>query len=226
MDANRPDRAGAPEADGPPDHPAAARLDPPHGDPRPATSGADYAHRLQRLGGAWWKRWLNVQAPYRWNVRRLRLGRTLDIGCGIGRNLRHLDGDAVGVDHNPTSVQICRAQGLAAYTVEEFLAAPGQTFDTLLAAHMVEHLSETDARTTLAGYLPYLKSGGRVVFITPQERGYHSDPTHVWFVGFDELAKLCSDLGLTVTRQYSFPFPRGLGRLFTYNEFVVVARKP
>jgi SAM-dependent methyltransferase len=193
------------------------------------TAGADYTARLQRFAGIWWKRWLNVQAPYRWNVRRLDLGFTLDVGCGIGRNLRHLDGHAVGVDHNATSVETCRSQGLTAYTVDEFFAsslARPETFDSLLAAHLVEHLSPGDARTILASYLPYVKAGGTVVFITPQERGYHSDETHVWFVGFDELAKLCSDLGLAVTRRYSFPFPRGAGKLFTYNEFVVVARKP
>jgi hypothetical protein len=32
-------------------------------------------------------------------------------------------------------------------------------------------------------------------------------------------------LGLSVRRQYSFPFPRFAGRAFTYNEFVTVARK-
>jgi 2-polyprenyl-3-methyl-5-hydroxy-6-metoxy-1,4-benzoquinol methylase len=194
-----------------------------------STAGADYAQRLQRLGGARWKRWLDVQAPYRWNIRRLGLGRALDVGCGIGRNLRHLDGAGVGVDHNATSIDICRQQGLTAYTVDEFFASaearPGG-FDSLLAAHLVEHLSEADARSILASYLPMVKQNGLVVFITPQERGYASDATHVAFTGFEELAKLCADLGLTVERRYSFPFPRWAGKLFTYNEFVVVARKP
>jgi SAM-dependent methyltransferase len=192
------------------------------------TAGADYTDRLRRHGTARWKRWLNVQAPYRWNVRRLRLGRTLDVGCGIGRNLHHLDGNGVGVDHNATSVAHCRAQGLTAYTVEEFLASadarPG-AFDSMLAAHLVEHLPPDTAREVLASYLPFVAPGGRVVLVTPQERGYASDPTHVWFVGFDEAAALCADLGLAVERSYSFPFGRRAGRLFTYNEFVVVARK-
>jgi hypothetical protein len=45
-------------------------------------------------------------------------------------------------------------------------------------------------------------------------------------MGFAEVAALARDLGLTVARQYSFPFPRAFGRLFTYNEFVTVARTP
>jgi SAM-dependent methyltransferase len=85
-----------------------------------ATAGRDYADRLVRLRSAWWKHVIDVQAPYRWNIRRLRLGRTLDVGCGIGRNLHHLGPDAVGVDHNADSVAVARSLGLTAYTGEEF----------------------------------------------------------------------------------------------------------
>jgi SAM-dependent methyltransferase len=196
---------------------------------RPSTEGADYTRRLQASTGAGWKRLLNVQAPYRWNVRRLDLGFTLDIGCGLGRNLAHLDGNGVGVDHNAASVAAAREAGLTAFTIEEFFAseyAKPDRFDSILAAHLVEHVQEPDAREIVGSYLPYLRPGGRAVFITPQERGYASDPTHVRFCGFTEVAALCADLGLTVTRQYSFPFPRFAGRAFTYNEFVTVAGKP
>src|SRR5690349_17057220 len=58
--------------------------------PMQDTSGADYAARLHALQGKRWKRLLNVQAPYQWNLRRRHLGRTLEIGCGIGRNLASL----------------------------------------------------------------------------------------------------------------------------------------
>jgi len=195
----------------------------------PTTEGADYTERLRSKGGARWKRMLNVQAPYRWNVRRLGLGRTLDVGCGIGRNLEHLDGHGVGVDHNAASVEYCRSRGLTALTTDEFSAseyARPDAFDSILAAHLVEHLSEELAREVMASYLPYLRAGGAVVFITPQERGYATDATHVKFMDFAEVARLAGDLGLTVERRYSFPLPRAFGKLFTYNEFVVVARKP
>ncbi|SCG74613.1 methyltransferase domain-containing protein [Micromonospora coxensis] len=192
-----------------------------------STEGEDYTRRLQRLGGARWKQLLDVQAPYRWNLRRLHLGRTLDVGCGLGRNLANLGGDAVGVDHNPTSVAHARAAGHEAYTIEEFFRSPHarpDAFDSLLAAHLLEHLPAAQALEVISSYLPFVRSGGTVVFITPQERGYASDATHVRFVGFDEAAQAARDLGMTVTRQYSFPFPRALGKLFTYNEFITVAR--
>jgi 2-polyprenyl-3-methyl-5-hydroxy-6-metoxy-1,4-benzoquinol methylase len=194
---------------------------------RPRTDVPDYAERLKTLEQARWKRWLDVQAPYRWNIRRLDLGRTLDVGCGLGRNLAHLGGAGVGVDHNAASVAVARERGLEAYTSEEFLAGPHAregAFDSLLAAHVVEHMSEEDAVALLRTYLPFVRKDGKVVLITPQERGYATDATHVRFCGFAEVAALCETLDLTLQRQYSFPFPRAAGRVFPYNEFVSLAR--
>ncbi len=197
------------------------------GDP-PATAHQDYTNRLVRLRSRRWKRAAFVQAPYRWNVRRLHLGRTLDIGCGIGRNLQHLGADGVGVDHNANSVAVARSLGLTAYTPEEFLASGdcGQaSYDAMLLAHVVEHMDRDGAAGILAEYLRFLKPGGRVVLITPQEAGYRSDDTHVRYVDFDGLADLAGTIGFAVIRQYSFPFPRMAGRIFRHNEFVAVTRQ-
>lgn len=188
-----------------------------------------YTQRLEGLETVWWKKLLPVQAPYRWNLKRLKLGYVLDVGCGIGRNLKNLDGQGLGVDHNPNSVALCRQRGLRAMTTEEFLASPEAQpgrFDSILAAHVLEHLQQADQRALVRDYLPYLKSGGRLVLITPQEVGYASDASHVQFVTNTELRALAAELGLVVERDYSFPFPRAVGKLFIYNEFVVVLRKP
>jgi SAM-dependent methyltransferase len=167
-----------------------------------------------------------VQAPYRWNLGRLRLGFTLDVGCGIGRNLKNLDGYAVGVDNNSEAVAIAIRRGLTAFTPDEFnrsqFASP-ETFDSLLAAHVIEHLNRPAALELLRTYLPCVRSGGTVVLITPQERGFRSDASHVDFVDFSSLEAISDELGLTVQRSFSFPFPRVFGKIFTYNEFVLVA---
>ena len=76
------------------------------------TSSSEYADRLRRKEYARWKQVLDVQAPYRWNLKRQKLGRTLDVGCGIGRNLVSLSDDSVGVDHNEDSVAEARAPRL------------------------------------------------------------------------------------------------------------------
>jgi SAM-dependent methyltransferase len=191
-----------------------------------ATTESAYSQRLVRLQTRWWKRALSVQAPYRWNLRRLELGFTLDLGCGIGRNLVNLEGNGVGVDHNEKSIRVAVARGLTAYTPEEFAHSvfvhPG-VFDSLLMAHVVEHLTHAGAVKLLHDYLPFVKDGGKVVLITPQERGFRSDSTHLRFVDFEALEAIAREAGLSVERRYSFPFPRQFGRLFTYNEFVLVA---
>jgi 2-polyprenyl-3-methyl-5-hydroxy-6-metoxy-1,4-benzoquinol methylase len=133
----------------------------------------------------------------------------------------------VGVDHNAESVSVARSKGLEAYTVDEFraspISAPAQ-FDSILLAHVIEHVTREDAVALVKDYLPSLRPSGRVCFITPQERGYATDATHVQFTDFAALGELSTVLGLRVSRQFSFPFPRAVGRVFPYNEFVVIAQ--
>lgn len=185
-----------------------------------------YAARLARLEGARWKRWLDVQAPYRWHLRRMQLGRTLEVGCGIGRNLLHLGAAAVGVDPNAAAVETARARGAIAYTPEAFRASAESRapFDTLLFAHVLEHMSRADAAALIAHWLPSLRAGGRVVLIAPQEAGFRSDPTHVEHLDADALRELLSGAGCAIERVYSFPFPRAVGRVFPYNESIAVGR--
>lgn len=190
-----------------------------------------YARRLQQLQQARWKRVLDVQRPYRWNLDRLCSGRVLEVGCGIGRNLknlRRLASAPVGVDTNPESIRIAREQGFEAYTLEEFLAGDvcvPDSFDTLLLSHVLEHVTFEECSQLLDSYLPLLAPGGRVVIECPQEAGYPLDPTHIRWVDFDEARRQCEDKGLTVTRQYSYPFPRWAGPAFVYNQFETLAIK-
>jgi SAM-dependent methyltransferase len=192
------------------------------------TDTKTYTQRLYHHESAWWKKALDVQAPYRWNLSRLNPGFMLDVGCGLGRNLISNGGKGVGVDHNPHSVAEARRRGLRAFTTEEFLAsefARGETFDSLLLAHVVEHMPRQQALDILRAYLPFLKNDGRLILITPQEAGYNSDPTHVEFVDHAGLESLVADSGLRLERSLSFPFPRWVGRWFKYNECVVTAIK-
>jgi 2-polyprenyl-3-methyl-5-hydroxy-6-metoxy-1,4-benzoquinol methylase len=197
----------------------------------PATTAEpEYARRLQRLarrGGAL-RRIADPQRPYRWNLRRLRPGRVLDLGCGIGRNLGHLDGNGVGIDHNPTAVELCRRAGWTAYTPEEFTAsdaAQDASFDSLLVAHVLEHMTIDDAVRLVGDHLRFVRPGGRVIVITPQARGQRSDPTHVTMIGPAQIEQLAARLGLAVASVRSFPFPRWAGGVFTYNENVGVLAK-
>jgi 2-polyprenyl-3-methyl-5-hydroxy-6-metoxy-1,4-benzoquinol methylase len=191
------------------------------------TSHEDYARRLEAYQLAWWKRLLNVQAPYQWNLRRLNPGLTLDVGCGIGRNLATLGSGSVGVDHNAASVEIARNRGFVAFTPKEFRTSQYNrpaSFDTLLVSHVVEHLTKGEAESLVAEYVDLVRPHGTLLLITPQEAGFRRDLSHRTFMDFAALHALCEAVHARVERQFSFPFPRRVGRVFFYNEFVVLAR--
>lgn len=189
------------------------------------TSGADYTQRLETLTGKKWKEMLDVQRPYRWNIRRLDLGETLEVGSGIGRLLQHLPKGSIGVDHNEHSVQKARALGTESYTTKEFFANKKLTakkFDSMLMAHLLEHLTPAETNSILDEYLPFVRKKGKVVVICPQEKGYTTDETHVTFLTPEAIADILRDKGMTVEKAYSFPFHRRVGKIFIYNETVVV----
>ncbi len=192
------------------------------------TDNTAYTNRLIKLQTVWWKRLIDVQAPYRWNLQRLNPGFTLDIGCGIGRNLINLKGKGIGIDHNLDRVKIVRERGLTAFTPAEFKTSsfnvPHQ-FDSLLLSHVAEHMTLLEVVELLTEYLHLLKPQGKLITIAPQEAGYRSDSTHVEFMNFPNIRKIVRSIDFQILQEYSFPFPRIFGHVFLYNEFVSVSRK-
>ena len=193
-----------------------------------STQDPGYAVRLVAMQLAGWKKILDVQAPYRWHLRHLNLGFALDIGCGLGRNLVNLNGHGVGIDHNSDLIEIARSRGLNAFDPKEFRESPFNApnrFDSILLAHVVEHMTEREAAKLLDDYLHVLKPRGRVILITPQESGYRSDPTHVQFMDFEALRRIACAARLVHVKEYTFPLPRFSGHFFRHNEFVSVSKK-
>ena len=193
------------------------------------TSHSDYCEYL--VGNdKLWKRVLNVQYPYRRAIEKMELGKTLEIGCGIGRVLRWLPNDSVGVDHNPTAIGICLSRGLRAYESQEFQALvkseiiPVMSFDNLLLSHVLEHLEPFEQKEIIESYLPYLKEDGGVFIVTSQEIAFASDSTHKTFTEFNRIQEILNELNLEVVSRKSFPFPRSFGKYFKHNEFHVYAK--
>lgn len=193
-----------------------------------STQEKEYANYLIKAQDVGWKNKIDVQRPYRINLQRLSLGRTLDIGCGIGRNLKALPDNSVGIDHNKYMIKHLTEQGYSAYTNGSFkkskLAKLG-SFDSLLFAHIIEHLSLVESEDMIKAYLKYLKTGGRVVVICPQKRGFSKDTTHIKFHNRETISDLLTKLNLEIIKKQSFPFPEVFGSIFAPNEFWVVAKK-
>lgn len=194
------------------------------------TRSGSYTEYLVSLQTGRIKSLLGPINPYRHNIRRLCVGRVLDVGCGIGRNLGYLDRpDAMGVDHNPNSVAFARNLGHDAIETPEFLGRFGEferSFDTILLSHVLEHLTLDDAVELVRAYLPALSPGGRVVAVCPQERGFASEKSHINYLAENDLRQLGELVGLQMTNYMSFPLPRIFGKMWIFNEHIAVYSAP
>lgn len=193
------------------------------------TKSSAYTDRLKKSGKFNWKNAINAQAPYRWNLKRIRPGKTIDIGCGVGRNLINLPAGSIGLDHNKYSIDYLNKAGFRAYLPKDFKKTNFKigSFDSLLLSHVLEHMKPKEATDLIKEYLPYLKKGGQLIIFCPQEKGYKSDKTHVTFLDIKALNKIIELAGFNTRKvsAYSFPLPRFFGKIFTYNEFVLIAKK-
>ncbi len=129
-------------------------------------------------------------------VRLTRGARVLEIGCGGGgllRLLRERGARAVGVDTLPSALRLARER-VDLSTGKENSAAlssghpvtwsrigednrlpfPANTFDAVIAQHVVEHIPDVDA--ALREWARVLKPGGRLALATPN--ACYPDPTH------------------------------------------------
>lgn len=190
------------------------------------TNSITYTQRLVQIQGGFIKKLLWPVNPYKWNIRRACKGTVLDIGCGIGRNLKYLKNKQnVGVDHNAGSVEICRQDGFEACVPDEFHSMfAHRKFQTLLLSHVIEHLTLDQTHSMLEEYLPYMDVDSRLVIICPQQRGFASDETHVTYFHEKNIRDLLVRFLFKKILYKSFPLPKFFGKLFIYNEHVVVAQ--
>lgn len=183
----------------------------------------EYTARLEQRK-TWWKQAIGVDRRYAARIRSVAPKPILEVGCGTGRLLAHFGPDAVGVDSNPHSVQIAQSAGLAAKVSDQYTPPPGG-FQSLVFAHVLEHMTLDEAINLVDCYLPALAPDGTVVIVVPQEAGFASDPTHVAFVDVEQVRILAERLDLAMGNPSSFPLPRRIGRHFRYNETMIALRR-
>lgn len=119
-------------------------------------------------------------------------GRVLDVGCGAGRHVLHLqDGghDVVGVDRSPLAIEVCRDRGVAE-TRELDIAAIDElegTFDTVLM--FGNNFGLVGTRETAAARLDALASitTPTATLLAESRDPYATeDPDHLSYHAFNE----------------------------------------
>jgi ubiquinone/menaquinone biosynthesis C-methylase UbiE len=110
---------------------------------------------LERLGLGRWRRWLAAGAR----------GRTLDLGCGTGRNLPLLPASTIAVGVDPCTQSLARARrrsprALLVRARAEALPFKAGSFDTVVSGLVL--CSVTDPPTAASEMLRVLAPGGTV----------------------------------------------------------------
>ena len=100
--------------------------------------------------------------------------RVLDVGCGLGHFLLYVQARGakrvLGVDVGSRQVELCRAIGFEAETIESIpsaLKAHNATFDLIHFSHVIEHIHPSDLPDVLSAIRTALAPGGRFVIRTP-----------------------------------------------------------
>lgn len=187
-----------------------------------------YVDRLIKISSKRFKSLLQPVNPYRICLKKWVRGSCLEVGCGIGRNLGYLDNPYnLGIDINEHAVSKSRSLGHQAITAEYFESIRKELpkFDNLLFSHVLEHMDHASAIELIQSYLPALSEFGAICIICPQERGFASDPTHVEFMNIEKLTNIIESCGLVLDCSISFPLPKIFGRIFIYNEFVLIVKR-
>ena len=100
-------------------------------------------------------------------------GKLLEIGCGSGgmlKNMQDKGWDVTGVDFDKKSVSVAQNLGLNVYEGDiSQLNLEKNSFDAIIMNHVIEHLP--DPVTTLKLCNELLRSGGRLISITPNTNG-------------------------------------------------------
>ncbi len=131
--------------------------------------------------------------------------RVLELGCGGGELLRHLDDRAklaVGVDLSPQGLRLARQQSRTAVLGANAEALPfcQGAFDAVVAQHLVEHLQEpVDA---MREWRRVLRAGGVLAIVTPNaaypDPALFHDPTHLHLFTLESLRASLEEAGFRV----------------------------
>ena len=158
-------------------------------------------------------------------------GPTIDFGCGAGQLLMCLPAGSEGLEVNSHLIEVLRAQGLTVHRAQadmhdfELLPFAAGTFDSLVIAHVLEHIP--DAASALRTLLAACRRIGitTVVVVVPGVKGFARDHTHKTFIDRAWVqAHISTQMeGFLCPEPRYFPGPWAwIGRYFAFHEMKLV----
>jgi hypothetical protein len=155
----------------------------------------------------------------------------IDLGCGAGQLLRRLPPASIGLEVNPDLVSALQGAGLNVRLFDpvrdgyDFRNLPQAFFKTLVAAHVLEHLSDVPSAMPSLYRACFNLGIERIIVVVPGQKGFRSDPTHQTFISLKYLQDngLCACEGYSLIEAGYFPLNvECLGGYFTFHELKLV----
>ena len=175
-----------------------------------------------------------VRKLYLNDIRKYCIGKTIDMGCGIGELLKILPEGSIGFEVNQVAVDFCKHQDLNVqlYNFEEDdyklkMINKGE-FKTFTMNHVLEHIEDSQETVKKIFESCNRLEIERIVFTVPGYKGFQSDKTHRTYITrkYFSSNELFNDGHYKLIRSKYFPINwERFGHFFTHNELRIVFNK-
>jgi SAM-dependent methyltransferase len=143
-------------------------------------------------------------------MRQFGSGTIYDLGFGTGAFLRYLKTkgrDFFGIDSNPYLVALNKKNGFN--VVEDdvtTLANITKPMENAICDNVLEHLDKEQIDSFFKVCKQKFASGGTLVVIVPDKKGYERDPTHKTFVEKPLIEEMCKKHGAKLHKNFNHIF--------------------
>lgn len=147
--------------------------------------------------------------------------RVLEIGSAEGKQLeifKRRKWDTLGIEPNKYLARKCKNLGIDVIERRiEDVVLPNQSFDLVIATHMLEHLK--DPCVAVKKIFQALKDNGRVMLEVPLTIDY-THPEHLFFFSKRSLTKLLEGSHFLIIKEFRYR-----DKIFAHDNYAIMAKK-